>query len=206
MLEFLAENLSEYVVLAIFLVALFPALESKVAIPFALAQPIWGPATLSPLIACGISFLGTMLPSFFIILISRKIKAKTSGFVHDKFLFRIQSRLKKHFNKFNQKTSILNKCMYLGCFVALPLPLTGVYTGSLIAGFSNLKIWQGFVSILIGELLTCIGLTIICTLFENSAFYLLIMSIILGFLLMLGNLVLQIVLRVRQKTNKNNKE
>ena len=203
MLEFIAENFSNCVHLAIFLVAIFPAIESKVAIPFGLSRPIWGSATLSPIVVMLISFVGTMLPSIFVILLCRKIKNKTSGFIYDNFTVRMQNKLKKHIDNFSKKTTLLKKYLFLGTFVALPLPLTGVYTASMIAGFSNLKIGYSFLSILIGEFLTCVGMTIICSLFENSGFYMFVMSIVMGFLLMVINGIIYLVNLInKRKQNK----
>lgn len=202
MLEFIAENFSDCIYLAVFLVAIFPAIESKVSIPFGLSKPIWGAATLSPFMACLISFVGTMLPSIFVILLTRKLKGKTSGFIYDKFIVRIKAKIKTHYDKFNEKTTILKKCLYLGCFVALPLPLTGVYTGSIIAGLSNLKVWQSYVSIFIGELLTCIGMTIICSLFENSGYYMFLMSIIMGSAMFILSGIISIISKLKNKSCK----
>ncbi|MGN1200823.1 MAG: COG2426 family protein [Candidatus Caccovivens sp.] len=193
MLEFLAEHFSDCVILAVFIVAILPTIESRVAIPFALASAIWGEATLSPFMAFLVSFLGTMLPSIFVIWLSRKLKNKTSGFVYDKFVIRIQNKYKKKFEKLEHKRSILKKCLLLGSFVAVPLPLTGVYTGSLIAGFTNLKIWQCFISILVGELISCVGIVILCTLFENSAYYLFLMSVLIGVLFLVANVVIYLI-------------
>lgn len=190
MLDFVADNFSDCVWLAVFIVALLPTIESKVAIPFGLASAIWGDATLSPILTFLLSFLGTMLPSFFVIWLARRLKNKTSGFVHDKFVVKVQSKYQKQFDKLGKKTTTFKKCLLLGSFVAVPLPLTGVYTGSLIAGFTNLKIWQGFVSILVGEFVSCVGIFLLCTMFENSAFYLFLMSLAIGVIFMFANLVI----------------
>ena len=108
----------------------------------------------------------------------------------------------KYFEKFNTKTTVFKKCLYLCGFVAIPLPLTGVYTGSLIAGLSNLKLWQGFLSVTIGGLLTCIGMTIICSLFENSAFYIFVMSLIFVGAVLLVNLAIFLVNKIKNKNKK----
>ena len=197
MLELITENFSVH--LAVLIVSLIPGIESKVAIPFGLSKPIWAEATLSPFMALLISFSATVLPSILIIFLSRKLKNKTSGFVHDKFIMRLQNHFRKDFDKIGQKSSVLKKCFVLGTFVAIPLPLTGIYTGSLIAGFTNLKIWQCWLAVLIGELVSCIGIVLICTLFENSAFYILIMTLILCAIMILFNVLLSLFHKFRRK-------
>ena len=74
MVEFFVDNFSGCVFLAVMLMALIPTIESKIAIPFGLSYAIWGEATLSPIVAFICAYIGSMLPSIFIILIVRKIK------------------------------------------------------------------------------------------------------------------------------------
>ena len=150
MLEFFVDNFSpEWAVL---LVAAIPLFESKVAIPLGLSVQIWGAEALSVLSSFFLSLIGSMLPVVFVILIVRFIKNKTSGFVYDKFVVRIQEKYKGSLDKMSAKNTTLKKCVLLATFVAIPLPLTGVYSGSLIAGFTSLKIWQSFLAIFVGEI------------------------------------------------------
>jgi len=190
MLDFFADNFSNCVWLAVLIVSLIPTLESKIAIPFGMSTQIFGKSALSPLAACLIGMIGSLLPAIFIILLTRKIKWRTTGVVADKFINLANSKVKKHFEKFSAKTTVLKKCIYLAGFVAIPLPLTGVYTGSLIAGLSNLKVWQGFLAIVIGEVFACVGMTLICALFDNSAFYIFMMALIFVAIFMFVNLAI----------------
>ena len=190
MLEFLAGLFSNHPDLAIFIVSLLPTIESRTAIPFGLSKQIWGAKMLSPYIVGAVSFVGSMLPAIFVILFARWLINKTSGFVYDKFTARLQTRIKKHFDKFSQRENVIKKCMFLVGFVALPLPLTGVYTGCLIAGFSKLKIWQSFLSVLVGEVLSCVCLTILCACFDNSAFYVLLFSFGIAFAILFVNFII----------------
>ena len=202
MLEFFACTFSNCVPLAVLIVSVIPTIESKIAIPFGMSEQIFGANALSPWLACLTAFAGGLIPIFLVMFVARKIKNKTTGFVCDKFLKFTKVKTQKYFEKFNTKTTVFKKCLYLCGFVAIPLPLTGVYTGSLIAGLSNLKLWQGFLSVAIGELLTCIGMTIICSLFENSAFYIFIMSLIFVGAVLLVNLVIFLAKKIRNKNKK----
>jgi len=175
MLEFLAKLFAKHPDLAIFFVSLLPTIESRTAIPFGLSKQIWAGQMLSPIWVGLISFFGSMLPAFFVIIFARWLKNKASGFV---------------FDKFRQKENAFKKCLFLVGFVALPLPLTGVYTGCLIAGFLKLKIWQCFVSVLVGEIISCVCLTILCAVFDNSAFYILLFLFGIAFLFLLVNFLI----------------
>ena len=202
MIEFFADNFSNCVFLAVIILALIPTVESKVAIPFGLSYAIWGDATLSPFVAFICAFIGSMLPCFIIIFIVRKIKNKTTGFVHDKFLQKVQKRYQKKLDDLDKKEKTFQKLVLLALFVAVPLPLTGVYSGSLIAGLSDLKIFSSFVAIAVGELLSCLAILILCMLFENSVFYIFITSlIILGVFL-----IFEICFALIKKLYKKRKE
>lgn len=199
MLEFFADNFSCCVWLAVLLISLIPTLESKIAIPFGMSVQIFGDLALSPYAACLVGLVGSLLPSIFIILLTRKLKSKTTGVVSDKLFNFVNLKVHKHFEKFDKKSTLIKKCIYLAGFVAIPLPLTGVYTGSIIAGLSNLKIWQGFLSILIGEVFACVGMTLLCTLFENSAFYIFMMALVFVVVLIVANFVIWLFTKIGKK-------
>lgn len=200
MVNFFADNFSDCVFLAVFLLAMLPMVESKVAIPFALSVAIWGEAILSPTVAFFAAFLGCMLPTIFVILFGRFVKNKTSGFVHDKFLTKYSGKLEK----IGLQKSTFRKCLTLATFVAVPLPLTGAWTGSLIAGLSNLKVWQSFISVLIGELISCGVVLLLCFVLENSAFYIFLISLALIAIFTLINLMMWMFGKI--KNHKKNRE
>lgn len=202
MLEFFAEHFSQISFLAVLFVAMIPTFESKIAIPFALSTQIWQENVLSPMGALFVSYLGTLVPTFLIIVFSKFIKKKASGFVYDKLTVLIERRAKETSNKMNLKKSALKKCLMIIAFVAVPLPLTGVYTGGLIAGFSDLKVWQGFLSVAIGSFLTCLAVLMLCLFFENSSFYLLVVSLVLIVVLILLNFVMYLINKFKQKKEK----
>jgi len=199
MLDFFSQNCSNCVWLVVLIVALIPTLESKIAIPFGMSQQIFGDSALSPIVSCVLAFVGSLLPAIFIILLFRKIKQKTTGFVNDKLLNIANRKIKNHFEKFNQRNTTLKKCVYLAGFVAIPLPLTGVYTGSLIAGLSNLKLWQGLLSIVVGEFFACVGITILCALFENSAFYIFLMGLAIVNVICCVNFVIWLISKIKNR-------
>lgn len=197
MLEFLFDNLSvEWVVL---IVAFLPMLESKTAIPLGMSVQIWGDEALSPIMCFLLAVTGSILPSIFIIFLAKLIKKRTSGFIYERFICRFQERYKANFEKLSSKQSVIKKCMSIALFVAIPLPLTGVYTGSLIAGFSNLKWWQAFISILIGEVISGLIILLLSTLFDNSAFYILLITICLVAIFVVVNLFMQLVNRIKKE-------
>lgn len=137
---------------ALFLVSMIPFIELRAAIPFGilfLGMP-WYEAFL-------ISFISNCVPIPFIILLARPIFAwlkKTkmfSGFAH-----KLEAKMMK---KSEQVTKY--KIIGLFIFVAIPLPGTGAYSGSLIAALLNMRIKRSLVSIVAGVFVAGVIVTIL---------------------------------------------
>ncbi len=197
MLQFFVDNFSSF--WAVFFVSSLPMFESRVAIPLGLSVQIWGTEALSPFVCFLIAYLSSFLPAFVVIFLAKALKKKTSGFVFDKFIVKVQNHYKEDFERIGKKNTALKKCMAAALFVAVPLPLTGVYSGSLIAGFSNLKWWQGFLSVMAGQFVSCGIVLLLSTLFENSAFYVLLFSILLIVVFAGANLLLRAFQRIKKE-------
>lgn len=174
-IDFVTKNFANCIWLVVLLIAICPTLESKISIPLAMNTAFWGNNAYSPVIALLLSFLGSMLPCFFIMLLTRKIKNKTSGFLTSRFIEKYRAKC----SKINTEKSNLKKYLLLACFVAIPIPLTGVWTGSLVAGFTNLKLKNCFIAISIGAFISACAVTILCCLFKNSMTYILMISILI---------------------------
>lgn len=185
-IDFFSNNFNNCVWLAVIIVSIIPSLESKIAIPFAMNTDIWSTNALSPIGALFISFIGSLIPCLFVMILSRKLKQKTSGFVCSKF-----------FNKYISKSSTIDnkqknftKYLMLIGFSAIPLPLTGVWSSSIIAGLSKLDLKYSFISIAIGNFISTFSITLLCTLFTNSISYILIISFIIIILFLLIDLII----------------
>ena len=174
-IEFLSENFQNCIWLAVVLVAMCPTLESKIAIPLAMNTSIWGINALNPVTSFLLASLGTLIPSYLIMFFARKLKHKTTGFVSSKFLQKYTIRGAGIENK----NSKLKQYLALAGFVAVPLPLTGVWTGSLIAGLTNLNLNYSFLAISVGSLISSGAVTILCTIFTNSISYIFMISLII---------------------------
>ena len=124
-------------------IAALPVLELRGAIPYGVANglPYFG--------VLAVSVIGNMLPVPFIILFVRKIfdwmKKKS------KFLAGIAEMLEK---RAENKMDVIEKYEMLGLFilVAIPLPCTGAWTGSLISALLGLRLKNAFPMILLGVL------------------------------------------------------
>lgn len=197
-INFLQDNFSSCVWLAILLVAMIPTLESKIAIPLAMNSAIWADNCLSPISTFFIAAIGSIVPSIFIILIIRKLKSKTTGFITSKFFQKYSSKSQKVI----LQSSDLKKYITLACFVAVPLPLTGVWTGSLITGLTNLNIKYSLIAISIGAFISAAVVTLLCTVFSNSISYILMISILLIILFLFADLIIGYLKDIKVKHRK----
>lgn len=193
--DFFANNFENCVWLAVILVAMCPTLEGKIAIPLAMNTAIWGSGAYSPIVALLLAFVGSILPSYLILLVTRKLKGKTAGFLTSNFLqkYTIKS------SKIEKGNSNFKKYLLLTGFVAIPLPLTGVWTGSIVAGLTNLNLNYSFIAIIIGALISNSAIALLCTLFNNSISYILIISLIIIIAFLFIDLLTSIIKKGRKE-------
>lgn len=127
---------------ALFIISMIPFIELRGSIIFGAAMGIpWQHAFL-------VSFLGNILPVPFLILLARPIFAwlKTTRLLAG-FTQKVEDQLMKKADKVTvQKYSAVG----LFLFVAIPLPGTGAWSGSLIAALLDVKMRYALPSVIAG--------------------------------------------------------
>ncbi|MCG8484423.1 MAG: small multi-drug export protein [Clostridia bacterium] len=141
--------------LAVFIIAMLPLAELKVAIPFGVSM---GMNTYHATI---LGILGSMVPVPFILLLLRPViawfrKTRIGNKIADAITRRVMHKSKKV-----KKYRILG----LFIFVAIPLPTTGVWTGSAIAALFNMRIRNALIAIFLGN---CCAATIMMVLSHSA--------------------------------------
>lgn len=131
--------------------AMLPIIEVRGAIPVGIALG------MSPLHATILAFLGSVIPVPFILLTIRPI------FTYLKKTNIFRKLVTKLTNKSLNKSENVQKYGYIGLFifVAIPLPGTGVWSGSLIASLLNMRILHAFPAIVLGNLVASIAIMIL---------------------------------------------
>ncbi|MGM9665236.1 MAG: COG2426 family protein [Eubacteriales bacterium] len=137
----------------VFFCSMIPIIELRGAIPMgaAFSLPWWQTYI--------ISVIGNMIPVPFILLFIKKIIRwmsnskvkffnKTAGFLMRK-VEKNRERIEKY--------SFFGVCL----FVAIPLPATGAWTGSLVAAMIDMKFWKAVLSAFIGVLVAGVIMTLI---------------------------------------------
>jgi len=138
--------------LIVFLIAMVPVAELRGAIPVAI--DVFGMPWYT---ALGISIVGNILPVPFILLLLESVqKALRPIRLFDRFFTWLFASTRK-------KTAIIEKYEFLGLllFVAVPLPLTGAWTGSVAAFLMGMRFWPAFLSILGGVIIAGVIVTVL---------------------------------------------
>jgi uncharacterized membrane protein len=133
------------------IVAALPISEVRGAIP--LAVGVYG---FSPLDAYLISVLGNLLPIVPLLLflgpISDYLRRFSSG---DRFFTWLFARTRRKYIKDHENFGLTA----LAIFVAVPLPMTGAWTGCAIAFLLGFRFWPAFAAIVAGVLIAGVVVT-----------------------------------------------
>ena len=126
--------------ITLFAVSMVPVVELRGAIPMGVAMdvPFW--------LNYVVCVLGNIVLVPFLVMFSERIlrlcvKIPKIGFIFEKII-----------ERGNRKISKIGKYELLGVFlfVAIPLPGTGAWTGSLVAALLQMNVWKAFISIALG--------------------------------------------------------
>lgn len=134
------------------LVSMIPVVELRGGIPFGVAAglPVWA-AFLAAVI-------GNLIPVPFIIVYIRRIFQWMR-----RHMPRLNSLVDKLERKAHLKGQRVSKYKYLGLmlFVAIPLPGTGAWTGSLAAAFLDMPLRKAIPSVIVGVLIAGMAISIL---------------------------------------------
>lgn len=129
-----------------------PLIEQRGAIPIGIIV-----YQINPIMVFFVSLLGSIVPAPFIYLFFNKIIAwmKTIK-AFDKITSFIEKKVQKGAKKMEGKTELA-----LAAFVGIPLPTTGLWTGSAIASFLGMNFKKSMICVAIGGVLSAIIITIL---------------------------------------------
>ena len=211
MVEFI-QNLINNDLISVIVVSLIPMIELKGGIVFARR------VGFDFLQAYGLAYLGStivFIPIFFLLVpllnlfkkikLVNKVATKAELYVQTKANEALESQAKKN-KKAMSETFIKQLAVFI--FVAIPLPMTGIWMGTAIAVFINLKFKDAVLPIVLGNLVAGLlisGLAELClVLFSNIKVLDYILYALFGLAVIL--LVIMIVKIVRQKPTEEKSE
>ena len=139
--------------LCVFFCSMIPIIELRGAIPLgaALGLPMWQSFVLS--------IIGNMLPVPIILLFVKKVLSFMSK-CRVKFFNKVANYV---YGKAEKNRSRIEKYSFWGValFVGIPLPMTGAWTGSLVAAIIDMKFWKALLSCLFGVMIAGVIMTVI---------------------------------------------
>ena len=162
--------------IATVIISMFPIIELKGAIPIGMSVDYFGEYALDGTSAFLLSLLGSSLVVPIIALIFTPILnwlKRTKLF--RKFGEYIDQKVNKHKSdidskvdkvKSGTKSTIIKSLLIFG-FVAIPLPLTGVWTGTCVAVAVGLNLWQTCLSVILGNIVAGLIIVFVCSVFPE---------------------------------------
>lgn len=176
-------------ILATIFISMIPIIELRGAIPFGSSKEIWGNNALSIFEASVYSVIGSIISAILILLLLIPIfnfLRKTKFF--SRLIESFEAKFKKESDKIehdsnDKKYKNLKKCLGIMTFVAIPFPLTGVWTGSAIAVFLNMGFFKSFSSISVGVLIAASIMMLVSKVLGDNALIIFYIFGILFFIL-----------------------
>ncbi len=141
------------------IISAIPVIEVRGSIPIAILG-----FDMPPLNSALVSFIGSMLPVPVILLAATKVlafleKTRTFGRMARYFQGKANSKKADNIKKYGPLGLIV--------FVGIPLPGTGVWTGSLIAALLGLDFKRSFFSVMLGNIVAIIIMTLLAVFFGH---------------------------------------
>lgn len=139
-------------ILKVFLLSMVPLVEQRGAIPWGILGE-----NLSPVMVFFLSLFGSLLPAPFVFLLSGKILDIARKFKWlDWFTKFVDKKLQKGSKKLEKYKEI-----GLITFIGIPLPTTGIWTGSAVAAFLGLSFKKSMICAFFGGVVSAIIITIV---------------------------------------------
>jgi uncharacterized membrane protein len=138
--------------LAVLIVSALPVVELRGAIPVAIVtfDIPWQTAFF-------LAYIGNIFPVAFILLFLNKLIIWLNKFGWAK------PRMAWFFQRTKKRGGLIEKYKHFGliAFVAIPLPITGAWTGAIASVLFGIPFWRAFVSILVGVFIAGVIVTIL---------------------------------------------
>ncbi len=194
-------------ILATIFTSMLPLVELKGAIPLGMLEEIWGSAALNPWQA----FLWALLGSSIVVPIVALLFRPIYQWMKDKKFFKVlvdfvvgdvakrSDTIKAENQNKSTRHTLWLKILTIFLFVAFPVPMTGVWTGTCFAVLLGLNFWVICVTVILGNVICGIIMTTVCEVFPQIKYILLIVFLILIVAALLTKVVLRVIKKHRAK-------
>ena len=196
--EFIVDVFGNYSWLGILVIAMIPLIELRGAIPFALGSA-WGIHKLTWFEAYSSAVIGATIPALVIIpLLIPIFEYLKKTKIFKKLVLRFEEKFTKNSQKIesqaeqqnNKRKAELKKFLGVLTFVAIPIPLTGAWTGSAVAAYLKMPFWKGVFAIFLGNIISGAIMTMLCILFPSAVDIILYVFLGLVLLVVLSSILM----------------
>ena len=206
--EFIVDFFNENVVLATMFISMIPLFELKVGIPFGMNKDFWA-VPLSNWGALASAVGGGLFVTLVLALLFKPIyeKIKDKKFFKSFINFFTSSAMKKKEeveakakdeNASNKKKKLL-KYLAVFLFVAIPVPGTGVYTGTVLAVFLGLNFLETILAVTLGNIVAGVIIMFICSVFPSLTTILIYVFVVLILLYLIYRTIVHFVNKKREE-------
>lgn len=199
--DFIVNVFGTNVFLGIIILSAIPITELRTALPFAMSS-VWGANKLSWWQAYICSVVGATIPAFIIIPLllplfnlMKKTKwfSKLANSLEKRFSNKSKGIDEKVKNAENIKKSERIKFWGVVAFVAVPLPLTGAWTGSAVSAYLKMHWAKGVLAVFLGNAIAGLIMLGICLLFPNSTTIIMYGFLVLALIVIVVSLILHCI-------------
>lgn len=215
MTEFLqnlfANLFQDNVILATILISMIPIIELRGGIPFGMANHIWGNNALSYIESLLYSFIGSSSIVLLLALIIKplidwlkrtKLFKKLAVWFENKILGKTQKIQQTSDEQPTTHKSKWKKVLGVFLFVAIPLPLTGVWTGTCIAVFLGLSYLETCGTVILGNLCAGVITMLVSLLFKDNTIYVFYIFLAIALILLVAGIITSII-KNKKKSQQN---
>ncbi len=187
---------------------MLPLVELKGAIPLGVSSTIWGASALNTWQAFAWACLGSSLVVPIVALLFRPIYnwLKTKKFFKVIVDF-VVGDVAKRSDKVNAEAQTASarrglwlKILTIFLFVAFPVPLTGVWTGTCFAVLLGLNFWAACATVIAGNAVCGVIVTFVCQVFPQITDILLVVFLVLIAIAVIAKAVMHVMKKRRANT------
>lgn len=200
----------EHSAIATLVISMIPIVELRGAIPFGAATAFWGenalPLWQSLLVSLAGSTLVCIILTFLFMPIfnwlkKTKVFKRLANWVERKLNRNAESIDKKTQEEKDKKRVLWLKLVGIFAFVAIPIPLTGVWTGTCLALFIGLNKKQTMISVILGNLVAGLIMTLISYFFADNT-----MIVFYAFFILVGVFIVYELIKSLIRKHKKKKQ
>ena len=193
--------------ITVFIVSMIPFVEVRGSIPLAIAMG------MNPGLAFLMAFLGSAMWCPIVLLILKPIINWLKKFkifnaivsaIEDGFKSKAKG-VEDKANAFDASQVERRKMLGLYVFVAFPVPMTGVWTGTAIGAFIDMSFWKVVLTVIVGDLTAC-GIMTLLSYFCSAYIDIILYCVMAIVLIAILYFIVRVIIKAKAKSLEDKKE